>query len=222
MNSGVPWLHCTAIGWREQALKHAYWITLGKMLQNAPTSANDVEVYYLKAQNVQWGRVDLADLPTMWASPEEVASLRVTVGDLLVCEGGEVGRAAIIQHEPDSPTIIQNALHLVRGRNGSDTRFLLYVLRQAAEKGWIRATCNTSTISHFTVEKFREMRAWLPDAVQQRAIADYLERETARIDEVSQQIGHAMSLLGEGRTALIEAAVSGRIDVDTATAGMPK
>ena len=222
MNSGVPWLHCTSVGWRRQALKHAYWIILGKMLQNTPTSANDVEVCYLKAQNVQWGRVDLTDMPTMWASPEEVASLRVTVGDLLVCEGGEVGRAAIIQREPDSPTIIQNALHLVRGRNGSDTRFLLYVLRQAAEKGWIEATCNTSTIAHFTVEKFREMRAWLPDAAQQRIIADYLDRETARIDEVGQQIRHTMSLLDERRAALIEAAVSGQIDADAAAAGMPK
>ena len=198
----VPWQLCTAVEWREQAVKHAYSVTLGKMLQNAPAAVDDVEVCYLKAQHVQWDGVNLADLPTMWASPEEVDLLRVREGDLLVCEGGEVGRAAIIDREPEAPTIIQNALHLVRGRDGSDVRFLLYALRQAVDSNWIAAICNASTISHFTVDKFREMRVWVPDAKRQAAVADYLDRETRKIDTLVAAKRRLLALLSEKRRAV--------------------
>lgn len=215
--SQVPWQLCTAAEWREQAVKHAYSVTLGKMLQNAPATVDDVEVPYLKAQHVQWDGVNLADLPTMWASPEEVDFLRVREGDLLVCEGGEVGRAAIVGREPELPTIIQNALHLVRGRDGSDTRFLLYVLRQAVESNWIASICNASTISHFTVDKFRDMRVWMPDERQQAAIADYLDVECKRLDDLRQEATRMIGLLRERRTALISAALTGTLDVDGGT-----
>ena len=198
-------------GWQEQSAKRAYSITLGKMLQHAPLSADDVEVHYLKAQHVQWGGVNLADLPTMWASPEEVESLRIAAGDLLVCEGGEVGRAAVIAKEPERPTIIQNALHLVRGRNGADVRFLLYLLRQAVDSNWIDAVCNTSTISHFTVDKFKEMRVWMPNSAHQTAIADHLDREMARLSRLETAATRAIELLKERRAALIAAAVNGSI-----------
>lgn len=201
------------LGWREQAVKHAYSITLGKMLQSSPVSANDIEVRYLKAQHVQWDGVHLSDLPTMWASPEEADFLRVKVGDLLVCEGGEVGRAAILDREPERPTIIQNALHLVRGRNGSDVRFLLYVLRRAVESNWIAATCNVSTISHFTADKFREMRVWMPSPRQQAAVADYLDTECERLDDLRRTASRTIELLNERRSALIAAVVAGGLDV---------
>lgn len=217
MNQHIPWQPCIADGWREQPLKYAYSITLGKMLQNTPASAKDVEVAYVKAQHVQWGSVDLTDLPTMWASPEEIDALRITVGDLLVCEGGEVGRAALVTDEPETPTIIQNALHVVRGKNGTDTRFLLYILRQAVESNWIKAICNTSTISHFTADKFGEMRVWMPDAASQVAIADYLDLETARLDALVAKVQGGIALVEERRAALISAAVAGEIDVDAHT-----
>ena len=219
MNQHIPWQPCIADGWREQPLKHAYSITLGKMLQNAPASAKDVEVAYVKAQHVQWGGVDLTDLPTMWASPEEIDALRITVGDLLVCEGGEVGRAALVTDEPETPTIIQNALHVVRGKNGTDTRFLLYILRQAVESNWIKAICNTSTISHFTADKFGEMRVWMPDAASQVAIADYLDLETARLDALVAKVQGGIALVEERRAAMISAAVAGQIAVGNSTEG---
>lgn len=222
--SQVPWQACTAAssGWREQAVKHAYSITLGKMLQNAPAAADDIEVFYLKAQHVQWDGVNLTDLPTMWASPEEVDLLRVRVGDLLVCEGGEVGRAAIVDREPETPTIIQNALHLVRGRSGSDTRFLLYVLRQAVESNWIAAVCNASTISHFTADKFREMRVRIPDTRRQAAIADYLDAECKRLDNLRETAIRTIDLLKERRSATISAAVAGDLDTGDDAREAPK
>src|SRR5579875_3367432 len=95
----TPWQPCFDGKWQQLPIKRRFVVELGKMLQNEPGSAADCEVPYLKSQHVQWEAVRLDDLPTMWASPSEIAFLRISPGDLLVCEGGDVGRAAILQAE---------------------------------------------------------------------------------------------------------------------------
>ena len=205
--SEPSWQPCTADNWRRLQVKRAFAVTLGKMLQSSPAHISDEEVTYLKAQHVQWYGITLADLPTMWASEAEINALRVNQGDLLVCEGGEVGRSAIVGDSPNDGTIIQNALHLVRGRNGANTRFLYYLLRHAFDQGWFDVICNKSTIAHFTVEKFEDMWAWLPDNSKQRAIADYLDLETARLDALLAEKKRLLDLLTEKRRALITRAV---------------
>ena len=208
-NESEPyWQPCTAVNWRRLQVKRAFAITLGKMLQSSPAHASDAEVTYLKAQHVKWDGITLADLPTMWASEAEVNALLVKPGDLLVCEGGEVGRSGIVGVSPKDRTIIQNALHLVRGRNGADPRFLNYLLRHAFDQGWFNVICNKSTIAHFTAEKFEDMWTWLPDNSQQRAIADYLDRETARIDALIVEKEKLLDLLAEKRRALMTRAVT--------------
>lgn len=182
------------------------------MLQNDPSASTDIEVPYLKAQHVQWDGVRVSELPNMWAAPSEVESLQVGIGDLLVCEGGEVGRGSIVAVQPPARTIIQNALHIVRGRATGEPRFLVYLLRHAATQGWFDVLCNRSTIAHFTVDKFGEMWASLPGASQQRAIANYLDRETARLDALVEAKERVLGLLAEKRQALITQAVTRGLD----------
>ena len=209
-----PWQSCASPGWRKLQVKRAFSVSLGKMLQSRPATSSDAEVAYLKAQHVQWDGVQIVDLPTMWASEAEVSGLLVKQGDLLVCEGGEVGRAAIVDAVPLDRTIIQNALHLVRGKNATEPRFLNYLLRHAAEQGWFDVICNRSTITHFTVEKFEEMWIWLPDNGQQRAVADYLDRETTRLDALVAAKERLLGLLAEKRRALITRAVTRGLDAN--------
>ena len=213
----APWQPCLAQDWRLQQIKRAFSITLGKMLQNNPASAEDEEVPYLKAQHVQWDGVRISNLPRMWASPNDIEALAVRASDLLVCEGGKVGRAAIVTDPPPAQTIIQNALHLVRCRTAGVPRFLAYVLRQAANQDWFEVLCNRSTISHFTAQNFAEMWAWLPDEPKQSTIADYLDRETAKLDALVAAIKSTIVLLKERRSALIAAAVTGQIDIRAAS-----
>jgi type I restriction enzyme S subunit len=86
------------------------------------------------------------------------------------------------------------------------------VLRHAATQEWFDVLCNRSTIAHFTVEKFGEMWTWLPDAPKQRAIADYLDRETARLDALVAAKERVLGLLTEKRRALITCAVTRGLD----------
>ena len=210
----TPWQPVHRSTWQFRQIKSCYDINLGKMLQNEAKSSEDVEVPYFKAQHVQWDRVIIDDLPTMWASPWEVKSLRVEQGDLLVCEGGEVGRASLIDRKPPKNCIIQNALHLVRSKNGNDTNFLKYLLQHAASLKWFEVLCNRATIAHFTVEKFSQMWIWLPSPVLQRQIADYLDRETAEIDALIAAKQRLLGLLGEKRRAMITQAVTRGLDAN--------
>jgi type I restriction enzyme S subunit len=176
------------------------------MLQTQPESSHDTEIEYLKAVHVQWQAVSTQDLPTMWASLKEIQQYAVANGDLLVCEGGEVGRAAVVDTLA-GPAIIQNALHRVRPCQG-DTRFFMYFLRHVADAGWFEVVCNRATIAHLTGEKLGALLVLTPSLLEQRAIADFLDRKTKTIDDLIQKKERLIELLQEKRQALITQAVT--------------
>ena len=209
--SGIEWLGEIPAGWITVSVKRKYAIQLGKMLQNNPESDADVSVPYIKALHVNWGKVNTSDLPEMWANPAEIGQFGVKSGDLLVCEGGEAGRAGIVSTLP-TPCIIQNALHRVRGKD-ADVRFLQYVLHAVGSGGWFEVLCNKATIAHFTREKLAELGIPLPLNInEQRVIAAFLDRETARIDALIVKKERQIELLQEKRAALISHAVTKGLD----------
>ena len=181
---GPAWLNgCLPEHWRIVPVKRAYEIQLGKMLQPNPGADNDELVPYLKAAHVQWDGIALSDLPAMWASRREVEQYVVREGDLLVCEGGEAGRAAVLRGLDDI-AIIQNALHRVRPLEGADNRYLGYTLRYIRRTGWFEVLCNRATISHLTREKLAALQVPFPPEEEQAAIADFLDVRTAAIDDI--------------------------------------
>ena len=210
----VPWQPCDKPGWPAVQVKHMFDTVLGKMLQPQPASDADIEAPYIKSMHVQRHGVSFEDLPSMWASPGDIAELILQFGDLMVCEGGEVGRGALVSSDPPPSCIFQNALHRVRARDSNDVRYLNYCLTQASEAGWFDVLCNRATIAHFTVEKFRELRIHLPSGDIQHAIANYLDRETARIDGLIAEKERMLGLLEEKRAALISRVVTRGLDPD--------
>ncbi|MCC7300979.1 MAG: restriction endonuclease subunit S [Verrucomicrobia bacterium] len=213
--SGVDWLGNVPEHWEAQGVKFCYSIQLGKMLQPEPASPTDEETPYLKSQHVQWEHVRIADLPTMWTNKKERWQYAVRDGDLLVCEGGDVGRAAVVYGAPDG-TIIQNALHRVRPQGKNESGFLLYVLAHAASQGWFEIICNKSTIAHFTVDKFGALGVALPTPAEQKSIAAFLDRETGRIDTLVAKKRELIERLKEKRTALISRTVTRGLDPNVA------
>jgi type I restriction enzyme S subunit len=134
-------------------------------------------------------------------------------GDLLVCEGGEVGRTAIWGGELEE-CFYQKALHRVRPRSDQDaTRFFYYVMFSLANRGVFIAGGNPNTIDHLTAIQLNHYRFAFPPAHEQHAIAGLLDRETEKINALVAKVSDAIDRLKELRTALISAAVTGKIDV---------
>lgn len=189
-------------------------IQLGKMLQPAASSAQDLDVPYLRA-----GHLSLVpdELPRMWASPREVVQYRVETGDILVAEGGDVGRVGFVPLSA-AGALIQNSLHRVRPRGGRDRRFLAYVLEAVYLGDWLEVLCNKSTFGHLTVEKLKALRVPDPPVAKQRAIADYLDAESAHIDALVEKTKRMGEMLSEHRQALITAAVTGELEIPAVAA----
>jgi type I restriction enzyme S subunit len=210
-NSGIDWLGEVPSHWEVLPLKRHYEVTLGKMLQNEAKSEQDCERPYLRAANIKWAEVDLSDLRTMWFSAHEVRALNLRSGDLLVSEGGDVGRSAIWRGEVDG-CLFQNSVNRVRPRSTSVTRFLYYWMVTIKAKGYVDVLCNKSTIAHFTAEKVSAVPTVLPPVSEQATVATFLDRETAKIDALIEEQRRLVALLKEKRQAVISHAVTKGLD----------
>ncbi len=211
-DTGIEWLGEIPFHWEVAPVYARYEVALGKMLDAKRISGNYLG-QYIRNVDVQWDSVNTADLPQMDFSPQERNRYKIKPGDLLVCEGGEVGRTAIWQERTEE-CFYQKALHRVRPRSKvSVPRFFFYVMYSLAKRGVFMAGGNPNTIDHLTAIQLSHYRFAFPPADEQIEIATFLDRETARIDVLLSTVRGAIAHLKELREALISAAVTGKIDV---------
>jgi type I restriction enzyme S subunit len=213
-DSGIEWLGEVPRRWKLPPLYARYRVELGKML-DAKRITGDYLLPYLRNIDVQWDHVNVSDLPEMDIEPDEYERFTLRHGDLLVCEGGEVGRTAIWRSEL-ATCAFQKAIHRLRpvGRISSDVpRYLYYVMRCATESGIFVAAGDPNTIPHLTAEKLRLYRFPFPPGDEQQAIVEYLDEDGQKSGLLISRVETAIDRLLEYRTALISAAVTGKIDV---------
>ena len=150
----------------------------------------------------------------MYFSPAELDRLDLQKDDVVIVEGGAgYGRSAYLDDDLDGWGF-QNSIVRVRPYpDVSVGRYVYYALQHAQADRQIELEVSTATLPHFTAEKVGRFRLPLPPLETQRAIADYLDRETAEIDSMLEDITKLRDLLAERRAALISAAVTGQIDI---------
>jgi type I restriction enzyme S subunit len=219
LESNVP-MKDSRVGWTEHVPEHwsvapvysRYEVQLGKMLDEKQISGKCLAPY-LRNVDVQWDRINASDLPLMDFNMGDRQRFLLRAGDLLVCEGGEVGRAAIWSGELEE-CFYQKALHRVRPHlDRDDPRFLFYLLYAASKNDAFVVEGNQTTIGHLTAEKLRRQRFPFPSRKEQTEIASFLDREAPKIDALIAKVNEAIGRLKEYRTALISTAVTGKIDV---------
>ena len=117
------------------------WVQLGELFQhntgkalNAANRTGQLK-QYITTSNLYWNRFELDNLKEMHFSESEVEKCTVIKGDLLVCEGGDIGRAAIWSY--DYPMCIQNHIHRLRAYVPLCTRFFYYLFDLYKHAGWI-------------------------------------------------------------------------------------
>lgn len=170
----LAWSHSTFV---TVPLGRVVDVQLGKMLQPEGRTGAEQAVPYLRAGLIAGSR---GDLPQMFASSDDIRRYGVREGDVLVAEGGDVGRAVFAPPVPDG-TILQNSLHRLRG-DFDVLRFVRYCLEAVRDSGWLDVLSNRATFGHLTREKLTALQIPWPAAGERRAIADFLDAETTRID----------------------------------------
>ena len=148
-------------GWEVRKAKDLFEIQLGKMLSAKNYTGKNLTPY-LRNINVQWDAVDTRDIKMMDFDDREFQRYKLQKGDILVTEGGDVGRTAIYDSEVEN-CCYQNALHRLRKKVEIDSYYFLYFMMFAAERGMILKRTSTVTIAHFTAEKFKEFDVLYPD-----------------------------------------------------------
>jgi type I restriction enzyme, S subunit len=186
-------------GWRIAQLGEVADTTLGKMLDRGHARGLPT-VPYLRNVNVQWGRIDTHDLLTMELADGDRERFSVQPGDLLVCEGGEIGRAAI-WHGRAEYLAFQKALHRIRSRGNLNLAYLRYLLELYRDDGTLERFATGSTIAHLPQQKLRALPVPLPPMEEQRQIVDILEDHLSRLDAARSSIESAARKLTALRVA---------------------
>ena len=145
---------------------------LGKTMSKASDKGS--EVPYLCSINVYWDKVDLSNVKVAPFSIAEKEKYLLQKGDLLICEGGEVGRCAIWSN--DKTMYYQNALHRVRFYGNTSSKFIQNVIRSYKTMGIIDKNSKGMTIKHFTKTALNSLYIPLPPFQEQQRIVAQIEK----------------------------------------------
>ncbi len=195
--------------WTWTSVDQVAEVSLGKMLDKQKHRTGR-QLPYLRNINVRWGRVDTNDLLEMFFKSNELERCGLLPGDVLVCEGGEPGRAAVWDGRiPDLK--YQKALHRVRFHGNTEPRYLVFVLEFLANTGRLERWFTGSTIKHFTRESFVSMPISLPPIAEQKEIIAEVERRLSVIDELEAAVEANLTRADCLRQATLQKAFSGKL-----------
>lgn len=201
--------------WVEAPLGEIAETSLGKMLSSKAKLGLNPRPY-LRNKNVQWGRIDVDDLLEMDFDDDEWEFFRLRDGDLLVCEGGEVGRAAIWHSL--SKVGFQKALHRVRPAPGVLPEYLRYAFDWMASTNAFARYVTGSTINHLPQEDLRRLPIPLAPTSEQQRVVEALEANFSRLENLENviqtlvgRIERRGGRIGALRRAILERAFSGSL-----------
>ena len=141
---------------------------------------------YVCAVNVQWGYFDFTTQKRFRIEAKDFERYAVKKGDLLICEGGDVGRCTIWDN--DTEMYYQNALHRVRCKFGISEKYLQYSLWHFKLNGVIDSLCKGVTIKHFTQSTMNKLEIPLPPLAEQKRIVSKIEEIFHQLDMIEESL----------------------------------
>ncbi len=159
--------------WKIIQIREAFSIQQGKQLSKK-NRIGENQRQFLRTKNVFWGKLDLSDLDSMHFTEAEEKRLALQYGDLLLCEGGDVGRTSIWRDELER-CYYQNHLHRLRPNGKISSEFALYWFWYAFSVGPIYfGRKNITTIPNMSKSRLAELPIICPPLHEQRKIAAVL------------------------------------------------
>ena len=184
-------------------------VRLGKMLDRQKHRYGK-ELHYIRNINVRWRSVDTSDLLTMFFKDSELSRYCLQSGDVLVCEGGEPGRAAVWDGRISS-MMYQKAIHRVRFPMGFKHKLLVFLLEYLANSGRLTRWFTGSTIKHFTGESLIQLPIPLPPEGEQQSIVSEVERLLSVAEEFDSRVDINLKRAERLRQSILKKAFSGKL-----------
>lgn len=172
-------------GWEIKKLGEVCESDLGKTLNQAKDTGN---LYpYLCAINVLWDKFDFSTVKYTRFEKSELERYSVRKGDLLICEGGDIGRSAIWDKEESMQ--YQNALHRVRFNGSIEPRFCLLYFRFLKNSGILDLQYGKGvTIKHLVKTSLLSIPIPIPPLSEQERIVGELDCLSGVIEKKKEQL----------------------------------
>lgn len=209
-DSGVEWIREVPSHWEVVRLKDCSTIVLGKMLMSSPPKDKEhlfSKEYYLKSRNIGNLKLLLDGLDSMWFNEKEKEIYKLRMGDIVMNEGGDIGKVALWEKQ-DYPCYIQNSVQKISPKQTVLSGFLQYWLYAMGKTGYFWAIVSQISIAHLTKDKLSCTPVIIPKLSEQRAIATYLDKKCGEIDKVISAQQKRIALLEELKQSIITHAVT--------------
>ena len=216
-DSGVEWLGEIPAHWRVGKLKHACERVFVGIAEAATFAYVDEGVPMLRSTDVRANRVRIDEIRCIAVSfADRLASKQLRTDDIVTVRTGNAGVSAVVPSAYDGGQCF--TLVVSRPTRTNDSRYVCYWLnaRPGQEQFTVEGV-GTAQVN-ISVPIVQNAVVCMPPPEEQMHIANWIEQEVARWDGLIAKISQALDHLGEFRTALISAAVTGKIDVRAAFA----
>ena len=171
-------------GWTVCLIKDLYLHTTGKALKK--TNQIGVQRKYITTSNLYWNRFDFSEVRTMYFNEKELDKCTVKKGDLLVCNGGDVGRAAIWNNE--EPICYQNHISRLRPVHRSIVvnKFYYYIFMYLKGKSLLNG--KGVAINSLSASDILSMDVPFPPVEEQKGISEEIDVTFALLDTISAEL----------------------------------
>lgn len=207
--------------WPLRPLGDLFEIGAGKTMSAAARDGAE-KTPFLRTSNVLWDEIDLMKVDEMAIPPRELSGKLLRPGDLLVCEGGEIGRAAIWNGEQDVMSF-QNHLHRLRPLTDDvDPRFYVYFLQCGfTQLGIFDGAGNKTTIPNLSRNGLAALDVPHPDIDEQRDVVRALARVRDAMKLHDHSTGLALDLKRAAMRALFTKGLQGETQKETEIGPVP-
>lgn len=160
--------------WEIKTIASLFQMKQGKSLSARKRTGEHLKPF-LRTANVFWGQLNLSCLDEMDILPSEREALRLRYGDLLVCEGGDIGRTAVWKEEI-SECYYQNHLHRLRRKDGNvNPFFFMYWMETAVNlRGAYGTFGNRTTIPNLSGARLSNFQVPFPGLTEQNNIEEVI------------------------------------------------
>ena len=177
----------------------------GKALNASKTDG--ASLTYITTSNVYWNSFELGNLKIMPFTDSEIEKCTVKKGDLLVCEGGDIGRAAIWQFENEIR--IQNHLHRLRPYDRIYTKFYYYIMYLYKANGRING--NGIGLQGLSSNALHNIIVPVPPVEEQKRIVDSIDSVLSLIEQIESHKQNLSSQIDNIKSKILDLAIRGKL-----------
>lgn len=174
------------IEWEVKPVGAVFSVQLGKMLSKR-SKLGVAPFPYLGNKNIQWERIDTSTVEWMDFTVRERGKYALSHGDILVCEGGEVGRSCVWQEDIVN-CYYQKALHRLKPKEHYETELFPKFMQWAISKGVLSDFTSQTSIAHLTKEKLEALPITIQEISEQSRLCRVFKGIDVSISEEESQL----------------------------------